>query len=1406
MEKNLGHATAYGYAKSKGYTGTEEEFGVLMASYASVAQDASQSASSAAESAQLASNEAQKASQSATNAHNDAEIVSNIKTDVESARDTTVSAKNTTVEAKDISVEAKNSAISAKDTAENKAQIAEAWAVGQKDGTDVPSTDETYHNNAKYYSEQADIAKIGAESAQQLAQASATSASESASDASTSAQTASQAAQTATSKASEAITAATTATTKASEASTSAGTASSAATSASTSAQTATTAASTATTKASEASESATTATTAKTDAESARDAAAQSASRAEQSAESIDPDEFDRKIYAAFATDTATGAIASFADGADDIPMKDVLVHIEPVQEGSGDPSPDNVRPITGWTGAQVTRTGKNLLENKKVLFVNNIYLGTDVVDPSSSADTHSITLPAGTYTLSIETADGSTTNLYIAKVGVQTAFAIATNAKSITFTLFETMDLRLWAYKSEYSTVGVGAITQFQLELGSTTTDYEPYSGQTYDITFPSEAGTVYGGTLDVTTGELVVDRGYNTIGNIRWVYNNQRFLSDALSNKKAGITNIFSSAYATSSSGGAAGMADKVIKGQADNYRIIIADSTYTDIKSFQTAMGDVQIVYELASPITYTLTPQEITSLLGTNNLWADTGDSDVTYCVDPTLLLDNESSEIQNIKSMIAGVESSAVATKNYSIGDLVIVEDTLYEVTAAIASGETISASKVRVTTVDDAITKLKNDLTLLDNHVRYENENIIAENDIQTTSGTNIDANNSRLNISIANGASFRFRVNGTNLINQFALYYNEGRQNRRFGMNLLPNTNYDYTAPENVTSLYIYTAGTNVIGSGNLKLIVANVVHNNNSIDTKVSDLENTVVVLDNEVDGIKDNIDSKFKTSKNLFSTWSCGVVRNSDGSIIDKTDNPIGNNVVCLNYIPVEGGKRYTLSWDIDSLSDAAHTRYYIEQYDSNKSWLGVGYYIAAFGNTGHVSGVLDDNCAYVVLMGYISTGTDNWQAAIPLKTQFEQGGQSSYDNPLVIKEEYLDSEEIYKKLKSDGYFEENGNEIPAYYETHMEERANRINELAKTCVGTGDAFIFISDEHWTMNEKNSPSLINYIRNNTHINRLFSGGDNADRGSEDYCNALRLAFSGKIYHAIGNHEWFTPTNGHAIYYMADMYNNDQIGNPLEHYYYVDNVQQKIRYIILNAFIREDDSSTVTSGYSEEQLSWLTNTALNVDNGWDVIIITHYIGTTATGMEGSTAFRNAIDSFNNNSSSGKILAIMEGHGHYDAIFNTAGGIPIIMTTCDKNKPWIKDDTDMEPWITANRTSGTISEQAFDVMVVNRENKYISAIRIGSLAMDNYVHYQDNDFEPDGVLAERIVHYEKIDMTSSITLTPVITGTLTWKSRDTSIATVNNGTVTKVSSGKTIISAVNNNNQGEMWIISIT
>lgn len=39
------------------------------------------------------------------------------------------------------------------------------------------------------------------------------------------------------------------------------------------------------------------------------------------------------------------------------------VQVEIAPTQEGTGDPSPENVRPIVGWDAVNVWRCGKNFL-----------------------------------------------------------------------------------------------------------------------------------------------------------------------------------------------------------------------------------------------------------------------------------------------------------------------------------------------------------------------------------------------------------------------------------------------------------------------------------------------------------------------------------------------------------------------------------------------------------------------------------------------------------------------------------------------------------------------------------------------------------------------------------------------------------------------------------------------------------------------------------------------------------------------------------------------------------------------------------------------------------------------------------------------------------------------------------
>ena len=102
VRKNLGIVTAYAYARSKGYEGTEEEFAELMASYADVAEEAAQSASEAAQSAvdaaeseSAAAGSALSAQQSAQAAAGQVEAAQAAKTGAEQAAGAAENSANT---------------------------------------------------------------------------------------------------------------------------------------------------------------------------------------------------------------------------------------------------------------------------------------------------------------------------------------------------------------------------------------------------------------------------------------------------------------------------------------------------------------------------------------------------------------------------------------------------------------------------------------------------------------------------------------------------------------------------------------------------------------------------------------------------------------------------------------------------------------------------------------------------------------------------------------------------------------------------------------------------------------------------------------------------------------------------------------------------------------------------------------------------------------------------------------------------------------------------------------------------------------------------------------------------------------------------------------------------------------
>jgi len=171
------------------------------------------------------------------------------------------------------------------------------------------------------------------------------------------------------------------------------------------------------------------------------------------------------------------------------------------------------------------------------------------------------------------------------------------------------------------------------------STDTAYHAYTGDTISVTFPTEAGTVYGGTLDVVSGELVVDRAMVDMGTLNYIqYNHtvlgQYFWADVsrLGVKRSGGYEITVYPSICSAFKCVSRNASVFVNGTycfdgdfANVTQAQFKDSAYSDAASFKSAMTGQTLVYELATPITYHLTPQEVRTLLGTNNVWSNAGD-------------------------------------------------------------------------------------------------------------------------------------------------------------------------------------------------------------------------------------------------------------------------------------------------------------------------------------------------------------------------------------------------------------------------------------------------------------------------------------------------------------------------------------------------------------------------------------------------------------------------------------------------------------------------------------------------------------------------------------------------------------------------------------------------------------
>jgi phage-related protein len=330
--------------------------------------------------------------------------------------------------------------------------------------------------------------------------------------------------------------------------------------------------------------------------------------------------------------------SIASFDDGADDQPVNNLAVYITAMESGSGEKSPENPYTISGFDSGVVPVSGKNLIGFPNVDFtIANMRFYSDgtaiKLSGTSTAEISSIntnfknnlsfTLPAGVYYISANTPTGL--GIYLRRysdnvlITSLTPYAVAT--------LTETTKVYFGIYVPNNKTVS-DHNTQFNITIGETATTYEAYNGNTYTFAFGQ---TVYGGHFD-NKGNLVVTHSIVDLSTLNWIYNslNQAFYSpndigEYRGTGKIGLCEIYTVVDNVSRISDVPAT-NNIICGYIDSdiHRIYVRNTAYTDETAFANSMTGKHLVYKLATPITLAITSQDIPTLLGNNNIFANTG--------------------------------------------------------------------------------------------------------------------------------------------------------------------------------------------------------------------------------------------------------------------------------------------------------------------------------------------------------------------------------------------------------------------------------------------------------------------------------------------------------------------------------------------------------------------------------------------------------------------------------------------------------------------------------------------------------------------------------------------------------------------------------------------------------------
>lgn len=323
---------------------------------------------------------------------------------------------------------------------------------------------------------------------------------------------------------------------------------------------------------------------------------------------------------------------------------------HYFSCSQAEGTPTPDNPIPIAGVTSLTAARMGKNLCPIFTGYSGNGL---TTTVNPDGTIHVTGTATGSGGFitdsnmlgcaipsnyqiTISISNTIPGRLRQFLAGVGRDSSSDINAGEKSTTFSRdFKIVSIRLYLFTTAGQSYDFSF--KFQIELGSTATPYEPYSGESITV---SLGGTYYGGKLvqsEDGSRKIVLDKAFTKISALTWSYVPSFTYFNALPtnikvNSDAGkkLDGLMCDIY-TNRTPSQAGSGDIDLSIAAYQTAMRIKHKAYTDVNSFVAAVGDHDIVYPLETPIEINLPDGDpLTTLAGENNVYCNTGNTALTY--------------------------------------------------------------------------------------------------------------------------------------------------------------------------------------------------------------------------------------------------------------------------------------------------------------------------------------------------------------------------------------------------------------------------------------------------------------------------------------------------------------------------------------------------------------------------------------------------------------------------------------------------------------------------------------------------------------------------------------------------------------------------------------------------------